>query len=786
MIRNNKLSFNMRKRVVIGNVVVIVILLFISLANAASCEKFIGSECAELQWEKNTPGVGEVAEIAISSTNPEVMCAGFDANAHTFYKSKDGGKNWRRIDGIGDHTQDLAISSKNPNIVYIATSEIHTTDLSIKPTNVDNKNRPFNTETQPVLSPGIAFGSGDTFSTIEIFEGDESIIYAATRGSDYGKPIPPKFFRTKDGGANWHEIPTNLPIINVVSIDPKNADTIYLGSSDGIYVSFDGGVTINRLRQEFNVISIEIANDGQMIVAATPNNVIRSLDGGKNWQDVTDKLSDIHRVRIARSNLNILYASTFNGVFRSNDKGNTWNDASGNLKGKNIHIVTIHPTDPDTAFIGHSSLWGAIRARGRYNEGLLSHQGIFKTEDGGNTWKRSDNGIEEYNFEEVAVNPSLPYEAWFEAIASVGGHKTNDAGQNWRLAQLPTLHYPMRIEYSLQDKDKIFATSRSNIGISKDGGVNWQQIESGIFFQGVERGKSLYRSEYGSGIHLHGLEVNPNDDNILYAGSVHDKIFKLPLEGAHIFKSEDGGKTWKESDEGFPHEKHTAIHDITVDPKSPNVIYVATTEHEAEVGIGIYKSTDAGKAWKSANNGLDSLNVHTIIVHPKNTYQLIAATGSGLYKSINGGETWTKKTFSDSFDVEYVIDNPDIVYASTHNGVLKSRDFSDTWYKVNYGLPEGEGQGIGVDKTGKVIYAAVRDKGLYIARLTFISESDLPSERGRGFGYGPQSDRESQLEESPAQENAPFVGEQIDYEEIEEEKPNIFIRIINFFKKLFE
>ncbi|MBI2669292.1 hypothetical protein HYX14_05620 [Candidatus Woesearchaeota archaeon] len=438
-----------------------------------------------------------------------------------------------------------------------------------------------------------------------------------------------------------------------------------------------------------------------------------------------------------------MYAATFQGVFRSEDGGESWKDVSQNLP-KNIQIVTVHPTNPDIAFVGTSSLWSAVRGEGRYRQGLLAHQGIYLTTDGGKIWQKSDEGIFEYNFEEVAVNPSKPYEAWYAGVASRGALKTEDAGQHWRQAQLPTLHYPMRIKFSAQNPDKILATGWQSGGpfaLSEDGGVSWMLANHESFHQGVGRGKNLLQTSAGDGsIHLHGAAFDPQDDTIIYVGSVADAFNpqKFPLEGAHIFVSRDNGKSWEESDAGFPHEAETAIHDITIDPQNSKVMYIATTEHEAKVGKGIYKSIDQGKTWTAANSGLgESTSVSTLIVHPTNGNKVLAATEKGLFLSSDAGALWKQTKNTPAFDVEYVQEEPDMVYASTSDGVFKSKDFGQTWSPENTGLPAGEGQGIGVDPTGKVVYAAVKGKGLYVARLVAVPEQDLPSEwSSRAHGGG--------------------------------------------------
>jgi len=555
----------------------------------------------------------------------------------------------------------------------------------------------------------------------------------------------PLMFKSIDGGSTWDKFTPSVSQVNVIEIHPTDHEKIYVGADDGIYLSTDSGKTLKQIKSSNgSVISIEVQKDNpNNIVAASPSKIFKSIDAGNNWSEITGRLSDIHRVRISRSNPNIFYASTFNGVFRSDDFGETWVDRSGNLKSKNIQIVTIHPRNPDIVFVGHSSLWSSVRAEERYQGGLLAHQGVFKSIDGGINWFRSDNGIEEFMFEEVATNPNIPNEAWFTAPASRGGYKTEDAGHNWRTTQIQTLHYPMRLKFSLQDAKRVYATSWHNGGpfaLSTDGGVNWQLTMEPAFFNGLNRGKSLFDSERGMGgaIHVHGLAIDPNNDQIVYSGSVSDvgtPVF-FPLAGAHLWKSANAGKTWKESDEGFPHESKTSVHDIKIDPKNTSIIYAATTKHESKIGIGIYKSVDAGNSWKEINNGLENLSVGALVINPNRTNELVAATLSGLFKSYNSGESWEKKSNAGSFDVEYVIENPNIVYASGNEGVFKSKDFGDTWFKTSLGLPRGEGKGIGVDPTGNVIFTAIDEEGVFVARLIDVAPIDPVSEVGSGYGYG--------------------------------------------------
>lgn len=708
----------------------------------------------EVRWQEVELRSGEVAEIVIAPANPNIMYAGFEVNSHSLYKSEDGGKSWKKVQGGGDHTKDIAVSPKDPNRVYFAMSHpLETTDVSFQSTakNLYGGGGPpgFRAQTQTILTTDLpAGGSAVSFSSVEIFEEDDNILYAARRGGSGMGGVIPKIYKTVDRGQTWQDAKVDLHEVNVLAIHPKNPNLILIGSRDGIYKSEDVGKTLTKLDNTRRIISIEYQiSDPTIIYAASDSKVVKSTDAGKSWKDITGDLKDIHRVRVSRSHPNILYTSTFNGVFRSDNGGSSWRETSGDLKAKNIQIVEIHPQNPDIAFIGHSSLWSSVRSEDRYRTGLLAHQGIFRTADGGKTWVRSDNGIKEYGFEEVATHPAKPYEAWVLSPASRGGYKTEDGGHNFTQTQTPTFHYPMRVKYSLQNPQKVFTTGWQNnapFSFSDDGGINWKLINERVFFQGVTRGQSLLAKTDGGGtIHLHGLAVDPKNDKVVFAGSISDanSPVKFPLKGAHIFKSEDGGNSWQEMDEGFDHGAETAIHDITIDPKNTKVIYVPTTRHESRKGIGVYKSVDEGKIWTESNEGLsddNSLSVNALIINPHNTSELVIATFGGLYKSDSGGANWRRTAVASSFDVEYVIDNPNTVYASSDDGVLKSADFGASWQTFGIGLPAGKGQGIGVDKTGQVIYAAVENQGVFVARLTDILAKESVSKIGKSpYGFGP-------------------------------------------------
>lgn len=229
------------------------------------------------------------------------------------------------------------------------------------------------------------------------------------------------------------------------------------------------------------------------------------------------------------------------------------------------------------------------------------------------------------------------------------------------------------------------------------------------------------------------------DDNVYYVG----------YTGGGIAKTDDAGITWKNISDGF--FKVGSIGEIAICESDPNVIYVGTGEHAVRgvmtsYGDGVYKSTDGGKTWK--NLGLEKTrHISEIAVHPSNPdIVLVGAQGAvhgpssdrGVYKSADGGATWKKTLYVDENTgvsaLSMDMTNPRILYAATWqhrrypwkvesggagSALWKSIDGGETWSKIMEGLPKELGKmGISVSRANpNRVYAIVEAEkskaGLY-------------------------------------------------------------------------
>lgn len=230
-----------------------------------------------------------------------------------------------------------------------------------------------------------------------------------------------------------------------------------------------------------------------------------------------------------------------------------------------------------------------------------------------------------------------------------------------------------------------------------------------------------------------------------------------PFNHSEYYVASGHGSLWKTSNRGitfspvFDANKSYAIGSVEIDPTNPNIVWVGTGENKNQnnviYGDGIYKSEDGGKSWK--NMGIEnSEHISGIAIDPNNSQIVYAAAmGSlrnsggdrGIYKTTNGGKTWERVLFVSEYTGCYEVHmDPrfsNILYATAHqrmrnlytgvyggseSGIYRSIDHGVTWEKLSKGLPSEDVGRIGMsispinpDVLYAVIQAKDKDKGVY-------------------------------------------------------------------------
>lgn len=262
------------------------------------------------------------------------------------------------------------------------------------------------------------------------------------------------------------------------------------------------------------------------------------------------------------------------------------------------------------------------------------------------------------------VRPSTLY-----AVTSLGLMKSADGGANWTElgeAALPQDIPPSSVAVNPHNSKELYV-GYDGRGIFKsgDGGSTWIGASEGL--------PNLY---------VRCIVISPKDPNLLYIGIQN---------GVAI--STNGGQLWHMSS-GF--RRAVNVNAIAIDPKSPQYLFAATG------GAGVYKSGNGGVSWKDINEGLSSLSILDLHIDPENpdivlagayhpatpTDLYIGDASGGVYRTVDGGISWHETSLLNItiFSFAQSPDYPGAVYVGAWGGAYRSTDKGETWTDMNAGL----------------------------------------------------------------------------------------------------
>ena len=246
---------------------------------------------------------------------------------------------------------------------------------------------------------------------------------------------------------------------------------------------------------------------------------------------------------------------------------------------------------------------------------------------------------------DIAIDPNNE-NVWYVAVGSGGVWKTTNAGTTWKpLADKQPFYSTGAITLDPNNSQTVWLGTGENVGgrhvgighgmyLSRDGGKTWKN-------------KGLKKSE-----HISKIIVHPTDSNTLWVAA-QGPLWSSGGERG-LYKTTDGGATWRQT---MNLDEWTGVTDLLIDPRDPNVLYAASWQRHRNVaaymgggpGTAIYKSVDGGESWRKLKTGLPSSNMGKIglAISPMQPDVIYAAIEldrkkGGVYRSANAGESWEK------------------------------------------------------------------------------------------------------------------------------------------------
>ncbi len=324
---------------------------------------------------------------------------------------------------------------------------------------------------------------------------------------------------------------------------------------------------------------------------ATGGGLWKTTDGGGSWKPVTDgqiHSSSVGALAVSESNPDIVFIGMGeacirgniqpgDGVYKSADAGKTWTHV-GFAASQAIAKIRIHPTNPQIVFVASFGRYGAPS----------DERGIYKSTDGGATWRRTLFRDAKTGGVDISIdphNPNVMFAALWEAF---------------------------RVEYQMSS-----GGPGSGLFKSTDGGEHWTEIT---------RNAGLPRGVLGK----IGVAVSGADATRVYA--------IVENENGGLFSSDDGGATWKLVNDGRNLRQRAFYYThVTADPKEKDTVYV--------LNVGTFKSTDGGKTMANFAGG-DS---HDLWIDPADTQHILHASDQGGAVTFNAGSpqrTWTSRDYA--------------------------------------------------------------------------------------------------------------------------------------------
>lgn len=625
------------------------------------------------------------------------------------WKTTDGGRVWRPIFDQ-EHVASvgaLAVSRSNPNIIFVGTGE------------QTRGNGMYRSTDAGATWANVGLQEERYIGSVVIDSRNPDIVLVAASG-DYAPSPVGGVFKTTNGGTTWQEVLSRPDATGAadLSADPDRSGEVFaalwdrnfdsseevtsLKPNGWLYKSTDEGSTWELVQGKgwptggVGRIGVAVAphTRGQRVYALVSEGLLRSVDGGANWQRITTDprimgSSYFSRVFVDPRNADIVYVVQ-TSLYQSTDGGKTFEAFAGAPSGDDFHVLWINPDDSRHMILGVD-------------------QGAIISVDGGETWTSWYNQPTG-QFYNVSVDHQFPYYLYAAQ---------QDSG---------TVALPNRSDYGEITYRDWFSPGGFEIGYIVADPLHPNVIYAAGWYNSVVRfdrttGQVVHvfvRSSKDRASMAMPMAFSPHDHHVLYLGT------------QSLLKTIDSGTTWQtispdltrgpptdsDSSQSFEAPKH-AISTVAPSPLVAGQIWVGTDDGFVQV------TQDGGTTWhnvappgmppqssfvmlEASHHDAGAAYAAVIVMHDSRPYG---------FRTHDYGKTWQKISagLPENSVVRVVREDPQrngLLYAGTETGVFVSLDDGDHWAPLQFNLPTSSVRDLAVQEEDLV--AATFGRGLWI------------------------------------------------------------------------
>ena len=627
------------------------------------------------------PGNPEVVWVGTGEANPRNSISVGDG----VYKSTDGGKTWQHM-GLRDteRISRILISPRNPEVVYVGAlghafgpneerGVFMTTDGGrtwAKTLYVDAEHGIADLEIDPA-NPNVLYAGVWAFRRTP---------WTHRSGSEKGG-----VFKSVDGGRTWKKLTEGLPkLIGRVGVKvaPSNPSVVYAiteAKEGTMYRSDNAGETWRMLSKQENIVSrgfyytqLRVDPQNENRVYAVASTLFVSIDGGRTYRAIAPRVHiDYHALWIDPTNPRRMWSGEDGGMAVTQDQGETW-EVVNNLPLGQFYQIHADSRQPFYYVMGglqdNGSWTGPSRTREpagilnddwrmiSFGDGFytMNHQDdpeLYLSESqGGNVVRTDMRNREQQQVTPLADDVGGPASEakyrfnWNSPVVPsphdkntvyLGGNllfKSTDFGRTWaaispdlttnepskqKSAGGPVAFENTGAEYhstiisigeSPLRRDTIWVgTDDGNLQVTADGGRNWTNLV-----------KNVPNLKPGSPVSH--VEPSRADPNLVYVAFDRHMLDDMK---PYVYRSEDGGRTWRNISAGLPDKAYVWV--LREDPKNPRLLYAGTE-------LGLFATYDGGNRWVELNlKNLPKVAVHDIVVHPRENDLILGTHGRSIF-----------------------------------------------------------------------------------------------------------------------------------------------------------